>query len=149
MQTSTILPLVEWDFAAAFKACDKAGQAYVGICYDSMGRDIAGYTLHDPIESGQLCLGGQKYLNGACLAGAAKQLVDYHGGTDQGFQMCENAPRHANMQCYRAMGEMVYFYWNEDPARSREECAKARYGPYIKACEVSAQVRGARVIPID
>lgn len=149
MQTSTILDLVEWDFARAFAACDSAGKAWVSLCYESMGRDIAGYAVHDPNTSGSYCLGGQKAFQGSCFAGAAKQLVDYHGGTDQAFQMCASAPENALQQCYQAMGEMIYFYWSDDIATRRAECAKAGNEEFIKLCEFAAQVRGPRVVPLD
>jgi hypothetical protein len=149
MQTSTILPLVQWDFAAAFASCDQAGREYVSLCYDSMGRDSAGYSLHEPVATGNLCLGGQERMQGYCFSGAAKQLVDYHGGTDQAFLMCSSAPGSVKAQCYQAMGEMIYFYWSEDPARMRQECAKAVEQELVRACELAAQLRGPRVIPLE
>jgi hypothetical protein len=149
MQTSTILPLVEWDFAAAFESCDAAGPTWVTYCYESMGRDIAGYTIHDAGTSGQYCLGGTKEWRGSCFSGAAKQLVDYHGGTDQAFEMCALAPKDAKPACYQAMGEMVYFYWSEDRELRRQECAKAADPDWIVACEFAAQVRGPRVTPVN
>lgn len=149
MQTSTILPLVEWDFAAAYKACDEAGRPWVGLCYESMGRDIAGYTVHEPISSADLCLGGDERFHGSCFSGAAKQMVDYHGGTDQAFQMCVAAPPHAKQECYQAMGEMIYFYWSDDLEMRRLECAKAEEAEWVRLCEFASQVRGPRVIPVN
>ena len=149
MQTSTILPLVNWDFEAAFASCDEAGKAYVALCYDSMGRDIAGYTVHDPATTGSHCLGGQKAFQGSCFSGAAKQIVDYYGGTDEAFQMCASAPEHALQLCYQAMGEMIYFYWSDDQARRKQECLKSGDKEWVRICEYAAQLRGVRVIPIE
>lgn len=150
MQTSTILPLVDWNFAEAFKACDSAERIYIPFCYDSLGRDIAGYTVHEPTQSAQLCLQGRRQIQGSCFSGAAKQIVDFYGGTDEAFQMCASAPGNAGHQCYQAMGEMIYFYWSEDRARMRQECAKAGEKEWVRTCESSAQLRGIpQVIPLD
>ncbi|MDP8956754.1 MAG: hypothetical protein M3N24_07335 [Actinomycetota bacterium] len=139
MQTSTILPMVNWDFDRAFAACDDAEKAYVSLCYESMGRDLAGYTLHRPVATGQLCLRGDARFQGHCFSGAAKQLVDFHGRTDGAVRMCAAGPKSAKPQCYQALGEIAYFYWSDDEQRRRAECGKARVPKWIAVCEQAAQ----------
>ncbi len=139
MQTSTILHLVNWDFAAAFASCDKAEKRYVGLCYESMGRDIAGYTVHDPVRSAELCLQGSDVWRGSCFGGAVKQLVDFYGGTEEALEMCRSSPGETKPLCYHALGQIASFYWNEDPQRIRVECAKAADPRWIAVCTQAAQ----------
>lgn len=143
MQTSTILPMVNWDFDRAFAACDDAEKAYVSLCYESMGRDLAGYTLHRPLPTGRLCLGGDPRFRGHCFSGAAKQLVDFHGRTDEAVRTCAAAPASATPQCYKALGESAFFHWSDDEQRRRAECANAQNSRWIAVCEAAARVRSA------
>ncbi|HEX2090437.1 MAG TPA: hypothetical protein VHI54_11020 [Actinomycetota bacterium] len=139
MQSSTILHVVNYDFDRAFAACDIAEKAYASLCYESMGRDIAGYTVHRPLPSGQLCRRGDPRFRDHCFSGAAKQLVDFHGRIDEAAELCAAAPGSAKLQCYEALGEIAYFYWSHDEQRLRSECAKARVSKWIEVCERAAR----------
>ena len=138
MQTSTILDLVDWDLEAAFAQCDRAG-FYASACLESMGRDIAGSTLHDVARSAERCAVAANDPEGWCFAGAAKQFVDFHAEAGPAFELCAAAPADSPA-CRTAVGQMVSFYWRDDPVRVSAECAKAGEPDRVEACEAAAGV---------
>ena len=139
MQSSVILYLNGWDFQNAFAECDNAPGKYVSTCYYSMGRDIAGFAQHDPVESRHLCLMSEPPNRTWCFQGAAKTLVNLSGTADRGFVLCRHAPRDSKESCYGAIGEMVSAQSNDRVFR-QEECAKALEPLGEELCRKSAGV---------
>lgn len=140
LQTSTILDVLAWDFRAAFQECGRAPDPYVPICYQSMGRDISGYTLAEPVRSAELCRLGDAEWMGECFAGAARQLVYADAQTTDAFELCNRAPSAVQATCRTAVAQMANFFWRADPARLRAECARAGDPRRVAECEQAAGV---------
>jgi hypothetical protein len=139
MQSSTILWLNGFDFGAGFAECDRAPGKYVDLCYRSMGRDIAGYTLHRSAPSHDLCTQGARNYIGSCLAGVAQTLINLDGTTDNAFRFCGMAARAVEKYlCYQAIGHSVNSVAG-DPDQQRAECAKAGDPRWIAVCRQAAQ----------
>ncbi|MEX2458572.1 MAG: hypothetical protein WD770_06260, partial [Actinomycetota bacterium] len=138
MQSSTILDLVGWDFAAAFAECVRAPDAYVTTCHESMGRDIAGYTLHEVDRAAELCLLADDTWVAHCFSGAARQFVDWYAETGPAFELCAAAPSGREWLCHSAVAQTADFYWRGDQERLRAECAKAGDRRWIESCEQAA-----------
>jgi hypothetical protein len=124
MQSSVILYLNGWDIEEAFVECDNAEEAYISACYYSMGRDVAGYTQHDPVASRQLCMLSQPPNRTWCFDGAARTLVNLEGTTEGAFELCRHAPSDSKERCYRAIGEMALAQSSES-GYIEQACAEA------------------------
>ncbi len=132
MQTSVILPFVNYDYPAAFDECEKAPGKYVLVCYSSMGRDIAGATLQNATESVAKCsLGDPKYVQ-ACISGAAQTFVNIEGKTEGGVEFCTATPEHLKTPCYNSVGSMLISIFTDESQRALE-CEKVEPA-YVKAC---------------
>jgi hypothetical protein len=141
MSSAVILANNGYNIAAAFTTCLNAPSKFIPTCYQSMGRDISGYTLHNPQKSLELCsLGDIKYRN-HCFFAVAKQLIDVQGLTEQAFGFCRLAPQDSKENCYVGIGEMVATLYTNLATRS-SECAKAETG-YAAICAKAAQVSTA------
>jgi hypothetical protein len=82
MQTSYVLEVENWNLPAAFKICDGVESGFVGTCYRSMGRDISGAALLDPVKVVSQCALGATAHRAECIAGAAANAVyDRHERT--------------------------------------------------------------------
>lgn len=139
MQTSTFLWLNGFDFGAAFAECDRAPPNYVDICYQSMGRDIAGYTHHRPSPSLDLCSYGTRNRVGSCLAGVAQTLINLEGATENAFRFCGMAAEDDKHRCYQGIGQIIPTL-RPDAAQVRAECAKAGQRRWIAVCEQAAKL---------
>jgi hypothetical protein len=139
MQSSTILWLNGFDFGAGFAECDRAPGKYVDLCYRSMGRDIAGYTLHRPAPSHDLCTQGARNYIGSCLAGVAQTLINLDGTTDGAFRFCGMAARDVEKYfCYQAIGYSVNSVAG-GADQQRAECARAKDPRWVAVCRQAAQ----------
>ena len=79
MQTSWMLTISKYDFAWTAKQCLKAPSSMVSTCYQSLGRDAAGYTLRDPQRIVTICETVPKSERFRCIVGAVNVIVDFWG----------------------------------------------------------------------
>jgi hypothetical protein len=138
MQSSAVLKFNDFDIAGAFRVCETAPEAYVSICYQSVGRDITGVTNRDPVKSLQMCGLGSPALRPQCYFAVAKQFIDVAGTTEAAFGFCRLVPADGKAACYQGIGEMVASLFADLSLRS-QECAKAEAG-YADSCARGAGV---------
>ena len=79
MQTSWMLTISKYDFDWTAKQCLKAPTSMVDTCYQSLGRDAAGYTLRDPQRIVTICDTVPKNQRYRCIVGAVNVIVDFWG----------------------------------------------------------------------
>jgi hypothetical protein len=138
MQTSAILTFNGYDFAKAFTTCAKVEQAFIPICYQSLGRDISGYTLRDTDKSLFLCaLDKGEYMK-HCIVGVVKNFIDVTWTTDQAYDFCRKAAEETKEACYTAIGEQLLGL-QPDPGARAADCAKSEER-YLNACRAAARV---------
>ncbi|MDP3794281.1 MAG: hypothetical protein Q8R07_06100 [Candidatus Uhrbacteria bacterium] len=89
MQTSYMLKITGNDFAKVFDLCLGAGEAYLDICYQSLGRDASGQSVSDVARTKATCMLGNDYrARSNCLVGAVKDFISYHHGDTQARALC-------------------------------------------------------------
>lgn len=137
MQSSVFLHLNGHDFASAFAECETAPDSLIGVCYRSMGRDIVGYTLHDPVESLKLCLLGERERLGECAFGAVQTLINVEGSTDAAMAFCLAVPQDGKGSCYAGLGEFLFSLYPEPESRA-EQCARISIHRWVRVCKSAA-----------
>lgn len=138
MQTSAILWFNNYDFDAAFDACEEAREAFVSVCYQSLGRDIAGHTLRDKKKSVALCALGASRYQSFCHVGVAKNLIDVNAKIDDALAYCRMAPGPSKNACYFAIGEQIAAL-NTDLKARAPECERVP-DAFVRYCRRGAQL---------
>lgn len=88
MQTSYILWQVGQDLATGFAICDTVEAEFAGDCYQSMGRDISGNFLLDPVRVVEGCNLGGEALRERCIVGASLNAVFNDHDTRMADELC-------------------------------------------------------------
>ncbi|HEX2178964.1 MAG TPA: copper resistance protein CopC [Actinomycetota bacterium] len=88
MQTSYILWKSESDLAKGFAICDTVEADFADDCYQSMGRDISGNSLLDPVKVVEGCALGGAALREHCIVGASLNAVFNDHNTDKANELC-------------------------------------------------------------
>ncbi len=107
IQTAAILHLNNYDFAQSFRDCEQAPPGYIPVCYQSMGRGISGFTLHNEEQSIRLCLLGSEPYVKNCIEGVVKNVVNSEARPDPGLAFCRKDDVPYKSNCYRALGEAI------------------------------------------
>lgn len=81
MQTAWMLTLTHNDFPKVVANCELAPKAMIPVCFKSLGRDIAGYTLRQGPNILSFCnlVPRKKDFYNQCVIGAVHVIVDYWG----------------------------------------------------------------------
>jgi len=124
MQTSWMLTLFNWDFDKIIPECLKARPDLVPVCFKSLGRDIAGYTLRTPDKIIRLCdkVPRSKDYHDQCLIGAENVLVEFWGEglQNQATELCKDL---SSLQdkgvCYRLLASRLQDVFNQRNQRLR------------------------------
>jgi hypothetical protein len=139
MQTSIILNLTEYDFAKAFKVCETAPEEMIPTCFQSMGRDISGFTLRDSMKSIHLCGLGSPIYRERCLVGVVKNFLNVTGrASEDAFTFCQQVDGSHKKSCYFAVGEELVNLYSDLEARTKA-CARSEED-YIQDCNTGAQI---------
>ncbi len=90
-QTSRMVQLFHSDFVKVSHGCLAAPAQYQEVCFESMGRDIDGYTQGQPEKSIALCMNAPygSFRRG-CLSGAVQDTFWDTSGQDTAIQFCKN-----------------------------------------------------------
>jgi hypothetical protein len=94
-------------YRKAFADCEAAAD-YASVCYWGLGKWIA-----DKVRSAEgsdeqiisLCGQGRPAALGACLAGAAENLVDENWTTERAERLCRTSPDNGKAACYAKLAE--------------------------------------------
>lgn len=107
MVTSSILWRNGYDYAAAFETCDSVEEGYVAVCYRSMGRDISGGSLLDPVETVALCSLGSEAFRTECFEGAAANATLDHRDGVKSTELCDAVEPRYQVKCYAARDQIL------------------------------------------
>jgi copper transport protein len=99
ISTGRVLRMVDYDWDKAFAVCDGVEADFVITCYESMGRDIAGFTNFEPVASRDLCLHAGKLGPEACFRGAAETTVDNDHDAVRATKLCDALAADFKLQC--------------------------------------------------
>ena len=136
MQSSAILTFSQHDFAKAFQVCSGAPAAFVSVCYESLGRDVSGFTLRNAEKTMSLCRQGSPEQATACLVGAVKDFILTHADPQRGLAFCRRLDDASKEVCYAATGEVLLSLYPDNQQRA-QSCAQAET-EYIDACKEAA-----------
>ena len=135
-QSSAILTFSQHDFAKAFQVCSGAPTALISVCYESLGRDVSGFTLRDVEKTMSLCQQGGPEQATACLVGAVKDFINNYADPQRGLAFCRRLDDASKEACYAATGEMLLSLYPDNQQRA-QSCAQAET-EYIDACKEAA-----------
>jgi hypothetical protein len=136
MQTSAILTFTGHDFAQACRECDKAPSEFIPLCYQSLGRDISGFTLRDAERTIGLCKqGSPKYIE-HCFVGAVKDFILTYADPERGLAFCRKLDTPYKKDCYAGVGETLVSLYPDQESRG-QACTDAEM-EYVTICKASA-----------
>lgn len=104
MQTSWMLTIYNYDYDKVTNECFKASEDMVPVCFRSLGRDIAGNTLRDPLKIIKHCdkVPTKEDYYDECIKGALNVIVDFWGDNlnNQASALCKLLPETNKDACY-------------------------------------------------
>jgi len=113
MQTSWMLYLNHYNFDEVIGECYNVPENMVPVCFQSLGRDIAGYTLRDPKRIAELCgkVPKDNYYYDDCINGAVNVIVDFWGPglKDQATALCRLVGEPNKKICYGILADAILF----------------------------------------
>ena len=123
MQTSVMLYLNKGDVEKTAKQCEGAPRGMKTTCFQSLGRDISGYTLQRHDESIRLCSLAAPAYRPWCYIGLVKNFVDVTSSAADGTRFCARVPDGASRAlCFLAVGEQISVL-HDTPTRRKDACA--------------------------
>ncbi len=105
MQTSWMLSQIGYadeDFATVFEICDTLREDMIGVCYQSMGRDISGSSLLEVDRVLRLCSLGDPDYQERCWVGASLNAVYSEHDPAKATELCARVPQRYKEACYAA-----------------------------------------------
>jgi hypothetical protein len=132
LSSSMILKLNTWDFEEGFKTCDTAEANYRWLCYQSMGRDVAGSTLRNIERSKALCLlGTSTEAKENCYFGAVRDFINEKGEFDSAISFCKALDDAYKQKCHEGIYlDLALYHQGESYLQI---CAKLDE-PYESSC---------------
>ncbi len=140
MQTTRMLDLLNRDFSAVSSVCSKAPKDMIETCFQSLGRDAAGYTLRDPNKIIAICkLVPSEYFD-TCITGAFNVIVDFWGESMEikPHALCKIVPQESKKSCYTLLGYRLKNVFGNNTQRIREGC-KSVEEAYKSVCLESSK----------
>ena len=117
--TSRILPLADWNWETAAGTCSGVEAAFTSACFRSLGRDVAGFTKHDPVQALSLCAVGRPFGGeGSCVAGVAIATSATFTDGKRAAPLCSQAPADVRGDCYFAIGSVTALLEQSAAARA-------------------------------
>ncbi|MBW3569766.1 MAG: hypothetical protein KY467_01555 [Gemmatimonadetes bacterium] len=141
MQTSAILFFNGGDVAATARACERAPESMVALCFGSLGRDVTALASQNHARSLELCGRAGSMAEGGgglwCMIGVVQNLVNLAADPEEGLRFCRavtgaDPKRH----CYRVVGEMISTLVSA-PAQRGQSCQGAE-PEYVAVCRRGA-----------
>lgn len=139
LQTSAMLWLNDGDIAATAASCAEAPERFRTDCFLSLGRDIGGRTLQDPVKSVRECQKSPREYRSSCYAGIMRNF-DLGVPTEARFAVCRNVEAWAKARCNEVLGREISCAHRDVDAR-RRECGRAETDALERACLRGADVR--------
>jgi hypothetical protein len=104
--TSRILPRVNYDWRAASAWCRRAERSWIATCFQSLGRDVSGFTRADVTRIATLCRAAGRYAN-ECLYGAVRDVVSNDAGGARAAKLCALRTALSAERCYSGIGTIL------------------------------------------
>lgn len=125
MQTSRMLDIFRYDFAKVSDECLKAPNGLISTCFQSLGRDAAGFTLRDPVQILGICQKAPTTFFDYCITGSLNVIIDFWGEnlSSQPFELCRLLKREENKAfCYNLLGQRLKEVFANNYQKIRNLC---------------------------
>ena len=136
MVTSRILPLVAYDWDRAVPMCQRSEKRWVGLCYQSLGRDASGQTRQNAEQILEICAKAGAY-EADCVYGAARDITSNDAGGRRAAPFCSQAKPSLRPQCFNGIGTILGGF-KADTAGRRAECLAVTPRRYLQDCYAGA-----------
>lgn len=136
MQTSRMLDIYKYDVKKVADECRKAPDSMVTVCFQSLGRDIAGFTLRDPVKILKNCDLMPKDYYESCILGALNVIVDFWGDKieDQPHQLCKQLSEDNKKEfCYKQIGIRLVGIFGQYIDKIKKVCSYSE-ASFEKSC---------------
>jgi mono/diheme cytochrome c family protein len=137
--TSHILPYVGGDFKKASDWCRKSdkgevtpGSTGIDICFQSLGRDVAGTAVRNPAQMKRLC-GQAGSGEKECVFGAIRDVMNNNPQDPQGEAFCKVVDAKYRDYCFFGMGTILGTQQNT-PEAKQQACAQWAKGDDLAQC---------------
>lgn len=128
-----ILKANNYNFQEAFNTCEKSETNYVKVCYQSVGRDISGYTAEDPNRSLGYCAQGNLEAEIECIKAVASDSVYSKSSEKYVLTICEKVKSSLKNYCYLAAGSGINVLYNS--LEDKREACQLFPSQYRQVCE--------------
>jgi mono/diheme cytochrome c family protein len=125
--TTRILPQVGWNWKKAADWCRRSEKEFVGICFQSYGRDASGTAVQDPVKANEFCSmagSGEK----ECIFGAARDIMNNDAQDPRGKKFCETVKARFRDHCFWGLGTILGTHFADQEGR-RAACARFQLRP--------------------
>ncbi|MGH8732535.1 MAG: hypothetical protein ACREVB_02510, partial [Burkholderiales bacterium] len=129
--TANILRVTNYDQAKTAEDCNLSEPKWVGMCFESFGRDvsgIAGKSANKALASCRLA----KAHEGDCIYGVAREIVNSDAAPERGARFCSLAPSKYRTRCYSGVGSVMASL-AKSPQELRSICRRVS-GHYVDGC---------------
>ena len=138
MQTSWMLTLKDYNFELVRDECLKVRPDMILVCFKSLGRDAAGFTLRNPQKIAEICskVPQEKGYYEQCVIGATNVIIDFWGSglEDQAIELCRALPDMGKNPCYQTLASRL----NDVFAKTQErmKVCKNFEADYVVLCRL-------------
>ncbi len=138
--TANLLKRTNYDQKKTADGCRKSEPDWLGICFESFGRDVSGIAGKSASKALASCrLAGSNEAD--CLYGAAREIVNSDAAGERGAGFCEKAPKRHRSRCFTGIGSVLASI-KTDESQLRGVC-KTLSGRYERSCLQGAGLAAA------
>jgi hypothetical protein len=105
--TGRVLRTVDYDWHKTFAVCDGVEANHRVACYESIGRDAAGFSLFDAAKMRDICLGAGQLGPEPCVIGAVQTTVDDEHGSVRASALCRLLLGEVQQVCIHARDDAI------------------------------------------
>ncbi len=147
LQTSRMMQLFSGDFKKIAAACSKAPAQYHQVCFQSMGRDVGGTSVGDPVKAIAACGYATGQDRSDCLNGTIQDTFWDASGADTGLAFCRALSSDTDKKlCYGLQfGRATQVFTSPDDIKNF--CSKAEPA-YQVLCQSFTPPAGSEPLPV-
>jgi mono/diheme cytochrome c family protein len=104
--TSRILPRVHYNWLLAANWCRRSERGWIRTCYQSLGRDVSGFTREDSKRITLLCRSARSYAD-ECLYGAVRDVTSNDANGRRAGRLCGLRTALDARRCFEGIGSIL------------------------------------------
>ena len=104
--TANLLKTTGYDQKKTAAGCKRSEPEWVGMCFESFGRDVSGIAQRSAAKARASCrLAGAN--EGDCLYGVVREIVNSDAAPERGGRFCEQVPSKFRTRCFSGVGSVM------------------------------------------